>query len=42
MTGMQIEFADPSKDWTTFNAWFVLQRDFNVRFKPRQANGVKA
>lgn len=31
----EIEFADPRKDWKLHNAWFVAQREFEVRFRDR-------
>ncbi|ETN38114.1 uncharacterized protein HMPREF1541_07738 [Cyphellophora europaea CBS 101466] len=31
----EVEFADPSQDWKLHNAWFVAQRNFNVKFKVR-------
>ncbi|KAL8829801.1 MAG: hypothetical protein Q9191_001804 [Dirinaria sp. TL-2023a] len=31
-----IEFADPKKDWTVHNDWFVRQTDFRVRLKLRR------
>lgn len=30
-----IELEHPEKDWTTCNAWFVRQLDFNTKFKMR-------
>jgi cytochrome P450 len=32
----EIELEVPGKGWTTHNAWFVGQRDFNTRFRPRE------
>lgn len=31
----QIRLDQPDKEWTTLNAWFVRQLDFNVRFSKR-------
>ncbi|KAI9714543.1 MAG: hypothetical protein M1820_000505 [Bogoriella megaspora] len=30
-----IELADPSKDWTTINSWFIRQKDMDMVFKKR-------
>jgi cytochrome P450 len=35
MITLQIELEEPNKEWTTLNAWFVRQLDFNVRFRRR-------
>ncbi|KAH7392006.1 pisatin demethylase [Phaeosphaeria sp. MPI-PUGE-AT-0046c] len=31
----EIMLENPDREWTTHNAWFVGQRDFDVRFRPR-------
>lgn len=31
----KVSLADPSKEWTPHNAWFVRQKDFHVRFELR-------
>ena len=37
----QIELEQPGKEWTTLNAWFVRQLDFNVRFRRRSGTEVQ-
>ncbi|KAF2648704.1 pisatin demethylase [Lophiostoma macrostomum CBS 122681] len=32
----EIELEHPQAEWTTHNAWFVRQSDFNTRFRPRK------
>lgn len=32
-----VEFVDPSKEWTTEAAWFWKQSNMHVTFKPRKA-----
>ncbi|KAF2668506.1 cytochrome P450 oxidoreductase [Microthyrium microscopicum] len=32
----QLELVEPEREWTTLNAWFVRQLDFNVKFLQRQ------
>ena len=31
-----LELAEPEKEWTIYNDWFVRQRDFRVRVSERQ------
>ncbi|KAL5115414.1 hypothetical protein ACEQ8H_006714 [Pleosporales sp. CAS-2024a] len=31
----EVQLEDPTKEWKTHNAWFVGQRDFNTKFRPR-------
>jgi len=38
LTSMQIELERPDAQWTTHNAWFVRQMDFNTTFKPRETS----
>lgn len=32
----EIELETPGKEWKTHNAWFVGQKEFNTRFRPRR------
>ncbi|KAF2125779.1 pisatin demethylase [Dothidotthia symphoricarpi CBS 119687] len=32
----EIELERPGAEWKTHNAWFVTQKEFNTRFRPRQ------
>ncbi len=31
-----ISLANPNHDWTVYNDWFVLQKDFRVRLSERK------
>lgn len=33
-----ISLADPSRDWTVHNDWFVRQQDFQVRLSDRETS----
>ena len=31
----EVMLENPDKEWKTHNAWFVGQKEFDVRFRPR-------
>lgn len=31
----EVQLEDPEREWKTHNAWFVGQKEFNTRFRPR-------
>jgi cytochrome P450 len=31
----EVQLEDPRKEWKTHNAWFVGQKEFDVKFRPR-------
>ncbi|KAK0260568.1 hypothetical protein LTR01_002444 [Friedmanniomyces endolithicus] len=35
LRNFEVELEDPKREWTTHNAWFVRQLDFNTLFKRR-------
>lgn len=37
LRNFDIEFARPGLEWKTHNAWFVTQREFEVKFKERES-----
>lgn len=37
VTRFDISLADPERDWTVCNDWFVRQYDYNVKVKERVA-----
>lgn len=39
---MQIELADPDREWTLKNKWFVKQSNFHVRLTTRKPLGKLA
>jgi cytochrome P450 len=34
----EIELEHPGAEWKTHNAWFVTQKNFDTRFRPRKGS----